>query len=137
MNIVLAIAAVAVSVFSAISFYKAGTFKAKATKEILVGAGMGWVEKTPMGVVRVIAWLEILGAIGVVVAPIGAYLTGLVWSQWVGVAAGAGLALTMAVAFAMHAARGEAKYTWKMNLKLFLAAAIATALQAVVVLPLF
>jgi len=137
MNIVLAIAALAVSVFSAFGFFKAGSFKSKATKETLLGAGMGWVEKTPMGVVRLIAWLEILGAIGVVLAPIGAYLTGFVWSQWVGVAAGAGLALTMVVAFLMHAARGEAKYTWKMNLGLFASATIATVLQALVALPLF
>ena len=98
---------------------------------------MGWVAKVPFGLVRLIAWLEILGAIGVVLAPIGAYVTGLVWAQWVGVAAGAGLALTMVVAFIMHVARGEAKYTWKMNLGLFAAAAIATVLQALVVLPLF
>ena len=137
MNIVLAIAALAVSFFSARGFYKAGSFKSKATKETLLGAGMGWVEKTPMGVVRLIAWLEILGAIGVVVAPIGAYVTGLVWSQWVGIAAGAGLALTMLVAFLMHAARGEAKYTWKMNGQMFLTAVIATVLQALVVIPLF
>ncbi len=137
MNIFLAIAALAVSVFTASGFYKAGSFKSKATKDTLLGAGMGWVEKTPMGLVRLIAWLEILGAIGVVVAPIGAYLTGLAWSQWVGVAAGAGLALTMVVAFLMHAARGEAKYTWKANLGLFAAAAVATVLQSLVVLPLF
>ncbi len=137
MNIFLAIAALAVSVFTASGFYKAGSFKSKATKETLLGAGMGWVEKTPMGLVRLIAWLEILGAIGVVVAPIGAYLTGLAWSQWVGVAAGVGLALTMVVAFLMHAARGEAKYTWKANLGLFAAAAVATVLQSLVVLPLF
>jgi Co/Zn/Cd efflux system component len=137
MNIVIAIAALAVSAFSARSFFKAGSFKSKASKEILLGAGMGWVEKTPMGVVRLIAWLEILGAIGVVIAPIGAYLTGFVWSQWVGIAAGAGLALTMVVAFLMHAARGEAKYTWKMNLGLFAGATIATVLQTLVVLPLF
>ena len=135
--IVLAIAALAVSIYAARGFYKAGSFKAKADKETLLGAGMGWVAKVPFGLVKLIAWLEILGAIGVVLAPVGAYLTGLVWSQWVGVAAGAGLALTMAVAFIMHAVRGEAKYTWKMNLGLFAAAAIATVLQALVVLPLF
>ncbi|MEY4559793.1 MAG: hypothetical protein RLZ82_808 [Actinomycetota bacterium] len=137
MNIVIAIAALAVSFFSARGFFKAGSFKSKASKETLLGAGMGWVEKTPMGVVRLIAWLEILGAIGVVIAPIGSYLTGFVWSQWVGIAAGAGLAITMVVAFLMHALRGEAKYTWKMNLGLFAGALFATVLQALVVLPLF
>ena len=137
MNYVLAIAALAVSIYAARGFYKAGSFKSKAEKETLLGAGMGWVAKVPFGLVRLIAWLEILGAIGVVVAPIGAYVTGFAWSQLVGIAAGAGLALTMVVAFIMHAARGEAKYTWKANLGLFAAAAIATVLQALVVLPLF
>ena len=137
MYIVLAIAALAVSIYAARGFYKAGSFKSKADKETLLGAGMGWVAKVPFGLVKLIAWLEILGAIGDVDAPIGAYVTGLAWSQAIGVAAGAGLALTMVVAFIMHAARGEAKYTWKMNLGLFAAATIATVLQALVVLPLF
>jgi hypothetical protein len=43
----------------------------------------------------------------------------------------------MVVAFIMHVARKEAKYTWKNNLGLFAAAAVATVLQALVVLPLF
>jgi hypothetical protein len=135
--IVLAIAALAVSIFAARGFYKAGSFKAKANKETLLGAGMGWVAKVPFGLVKLIAWLEILGAIGIVLAPIGAYLTGFQWAKLVGVAAGAGLSLTMVVAFIMHVARGEAKYTWKMNLGLFAAALAATVLQALVVLPLF
>ena len=137
MNIVLAIAALAVSVFTAFGFYKAGSFKAKANKETLLGAGFGWVAKIPFGLVKLIAWLEILGAIGVVVAPIGAYVTGFAWSQAVGIAAGAGLALTMVVAFIVHVARGEAKYTWKNNLGLFAAATVAAVLQALVNLPLF
>jgi Co/Zn/Cd efflux system component len=139
MNIVIAIAALAVSAFSAFGFWKAGSFKSKASKEVLLGAGMGWVEKTPMGTVRLIAWLEILGAIGVVLAPIGAWVTTgdfAVASKWIGVAAAAGLALTMVVAFIMHAARGEAKYTWKMNTQLFLVAVVAGVLQAFVTLPL-
>jgi DoxX-like family len=135
--IVLAIAALAVSIFAARGFYEAGSFKAKANKETLLGAGMGWVAQVPFGLVKLIAWLEILGAIGVVLAPIGAYLTGFEWSKFVGVAAGAGLSLTMVVAFIMHVARGEAKYTWKMNLGLFASALAATVLQALVVLPLF
>jgi hypothetical protein len=137
MNIVIAIAAVLVSAFNARGFYKAGSFKSKANKETLIGAGMGWVEKTPMGVIRLIAWLEILGAVGSVIAPIGAYLTGFTWSQVIGVLAAAGLALTMLVAFIMHAARGEAKYTWKANLAMFAFSVIAAVLQSLVVLPLF
>jgi hypothetical protein len=137
MNIVIAIAAILVSAFTAFGFFKAGSFKSKATKETLLGAGMGWVEKVPFGLVRLIAWLEILGAVGVVLAPLGAYATGFTWSQWVGVAAAAGLALTMLVAFIMHVARGEAKYTWKMNVSMFTTSVVAAVLQALVVLPLF
>ncbi|CAB4617142.1 MAG: hypothetical protein F2599_01400 [Actinobacteria bacterium] len=137
MNIVIAIAAVLVSAFNAFGFYKAGSFKAKATKEVLLGAGMGWVANIPLGLVRLIAWLEILGAVGSVAGPIGAYATGFTWSLWVGVAAAAGLALTMLVAFIMHVVRGEAKYTWKMNLTMLATSIIAAVLQALVVLPIF
>ena len=138
MNIIIAIAALAVSVFSALGFWKAGKFKAGASKEVLLGAGMGWVKNLPMAVVRLVAWLEILGAVGVVVAPLTAYiLPGFEWAQFVGILAGGGLALTMLVAFIMHLARGEAKYSWKINTQMFVAAVVATALQALVTLPIF
>jgi len=91
-----------------------------------------------MPLVRVIAWLELLGAVGVILAPLAAiFLPGFEWALVWGIAAAAGLALTMVVAFIMHVVRGEAKYTWKNNLGLFAAAAVATVLQALVVLPLF
>lgn len=146
MNYVYAIAGLALSVFVANGLFKAGKFKATASKETLLGAGFGWVANIPFGTVRLIAWLEILGAIGAVLAPVAAYVTGLVSAdfastaeafKWVGVAAAAGLALTMLVAFIMHAVRGETKYTAKMTVPLFLVATAAAVLQAVVTLPLF
>ena len=146
MNYVYAIAGLALSVFVANGLFKAGKFKATASKETLLGAGFGWVANIPFGTVRLIAWLEILGAIGAVLAPVAAYATGLVSAdfastaeafKWVGVAAAAGLALTMLVAFIMHVARGEAKYTWKANLSMFAFSVIAAVLQSLVVLPLF
>lgn len=136
MNIFLAIAALVFSVLTAVTYWKAGTFKAKASEEVLLGAGMGWV-KGKMGFTRLVAWLEIIGAIGILAGPLGAWVTNFEWSKWIGVAAAAGLTLTMIVAFLMHAVRGEAKYTWKMNFKIIVISAIATALQAVVALPLF
>lgn len=136
MNIFLAIAALVFSVLTAVTYWKAGTFKAKASEEVLLGAGMGWV-KGKMGFTRLVAWLEILGAIGILAGPLGAWVTNFEWSKWTGVAAAAGLTLTMIVGFLMHAVRGEAKYTWKMNFKIIVIAAIATALQAFVALPLF
>lgn len=136
MNIFLAIAALVFSALTALTYWKAGTMKAKASEETLLGAGMGWV-KGRMGFTRTVAWLEILGAIGILAGPIGAYVTNFEWSKWVGVAAAAGLTLTMIVALIMHIVRGEIKYTWKMNIGIIVVSAIATAIQAVVTLPLF
>ncbi len=137
MNIALAIAALAVSGFVAFSFWKAGSFKATADRDTLLGAGFGWIEPLPTGVVRLIAWLELLGAIGIVLAPLAAFFVpGFAWALLFGIAAGAGLALTMLVAAIVHIARGEFKYTWKMNVSLFVASAVAAVLQSLVSVPL-
>ena len=137
MNIALAIAALAVSGFVAFSFWKAGSFKATADRDTLLGAGFGWIEPLPTGVVRLIAWLELLGAIGIVLAPLGAFFVpGFAWALLFGIAAGAGLALTMLVAAIVHIARGEFKYTWKMNVSLFVVSAVAAVLQSLVSVPL-
>jgi hypothetical protein len=122
-DIFIIIAGFAVSAFTAFAFFKAGKFKATSSKEALLQAGFGWIEKIPFGVVRLIAWLEILGAIGVVVAPIG-YLLGYTWAIWFAIAAAVGLALTMVGAIWVHAARGETKYTLKMNLNLLVASLV-------------
>jgi hypothetical protein len=136
MNIFLAIAAIIFSALTAFTYFKAGSMKAKASEETLLAAGMGWV-KGRMVFTRLVAWLEILGAIGIIAGPVGAWVTNFEWSKWTGVAAGAGLTLTMIVALVMHIVRGEIKYTWKMNIRIIAVAAIATGLQAAVVLPLF
>ncbi|MEY4988590.1 MAG: hypothetical protein RI933_223 [Actinomycetota bacterium] len=138
MNFVWAIAALAVSVFVANGFFKAGKFKAFSSRETLLGAGFGWVEKIPFGLVRVIAWLEIIGAAGIVIAPLAAWiLPGFEWAQVWGILAAAGLALTMVGAILVHAARKESKYTFKMNASLLLLAVAAGILQSLVTLPLF
>ena len=129
MEILVIVLAAAASLFTAFAFYKAGKFKAFSTKETLLGAGFGWVEKTPIGVVRLIAWLELLGAAGLVLAPVG-YFLGFSWAIWFAVAAAAGLALTMVGAIILHAKRGEAKYTLKMNLQLLIVALLAAGLWA-------
>ena len=136
--IIVAILALAVSAFVAFGFFKAGKFKAFSPREDLLAAGFGWVEKLPFGVVRLIAWLELLGAVGIVAAPVAAYfIPGFAWAQVLGVLAADGLALTMLVASIMHIARGEFKYTWKSNLGLLVASLVAIALQTSVTLPLF
>ena len=130
MFIAVAVLAGALSLFTAYGFFKAGKFKATATKEVMLGAGFGWIEKLPLAVVRLIAWLELLGAAGLIFAPV-AYLFGLEFAIWIAVAAGVGLALTMVGAIVVHAARKESKYTLKMNLQLLLVSALSAVLWAV------
>ena len=138
MNIVLAIAALAVSAFVAFGFFKAGKFKATASRETMLQAGFGWIQKLPTGVVRLIAWLELAGAAGIVLAPLAAYFVpGFAWAALLGQLAAAGLALTMVVAALMHIARGEFKYTWKMNLSLLGMSLAALVLQLLVAIPVF
>ena len=129
MNILIIVLAAAASLFAAFAFFKAGKFKAFSTKETLLGAGFGWVATTPFAVVRLIAWLELLGVAGLVIAPIG-YFLGFTWAIWFAVAAAAGLALTMVGAIILHAKRGEAKYTLKMNLQLLVVSLLAAGLWA-------
>jgi hypothetical protein len=129
MNILIIVLAAVASLFTAFAFFKAGKFKAFSTKETLLGAGFGWVATTPFAVVRLIAWLELLGAAGLVIAPIG-YFLGFSWAIWFAVAAAAGLALTMVGAIILHAKRGEAKYTLKMNLQLLVVSLLAAGLWA-------
>lgn len=132
MNIAIVIAAWLFALANAFVFFKAGSFKLTAPIAKLLEAGFGWVEKTPAPVVRIIALLELVGAAGLILARIAQDFFRYDWAQPWGVAAGAGLALTMLVAAWVHIARGEFKYTWKNNVGIFAAAAIATALFALV-----
>ena len=119
MDLLVIVIGFAISAFTAFSFYKAGSFKLKSSKETMLAAGFGWLEKLPVSVAKTIGLLEILGAAGLILAPIG-YLIGFEWAIWFAVAAGIGLALTMVGAIIVHAQRGEAKFTLKMNLQLLL-----------------
>lgn len=116
----------ALSAYTAWNFYKAGRFKATSSKETLLGAGFGWIEKLPFGVVRLIAWLEIIGAAALVVSPV-AYFFGIGLAIWLAVAAALGLALTMVGAIIVHAVRKESKYTLKMNLRLLAVSLLSAA----------
>lgn len=119
MDLLVIVFGFAVSAFTAFSFYKAGAFKLKSGKETMLSAGFGWLEKLPVSVAKTIGLLEILGAAGLILAPIG-YLIGFEWAIWFAVAAGIGMAMTMVGAIIVHAKRGEAKFTLKMNLRLLL-----------------
>ena len=126
MEITLLVITSALSLFAAFGFYKAGSFKARASKQDLLDAGFGWMQNVPEAIGKLIGWLELAGALGLVVSPI-AYFLGFEWALWVAVAAAAGLALTMLVAILMHAARKETKYTIKMTAPLFLVSVLIAA----------
>jgi uncharacterized membrane protein len=64
---------------------------------------MGWVDAVPMGAVRVIGALEILGALGLILPPLTGILPG------VSLAAAIGLVLLQVGGIALHLSRGEAR----------------------------
>ena len=137
MNVIAVVAAWALTVFVSLVFFKAGRFKLTAPIDTLVAAGMAWAKQIPSALVRTIALLEILGVVGIVLAPIASEFLGFAWAQAWGVAAAAGLTLTMVVAAIMHIVRGEFKYTYKINLQVIAAGAALVALLAAFGQPLF
>lgn len=137
MNIALISISWLLTAYLALVYFKAGSFKLKGTMEQFAAAGFGWAKPVGLGGVRTIGFLEVLGAFGLVAASAAfEFVPGFAFAQWFAVAAAAGLTLVMLVAIIMHGARGEPKYTWKMNLPLLLAAAIATVALSLVTLPL-
>ena len=64
---------------------------------------MGWVDSMPLGFVRTIGVLEVLGALGLVLPP----LTGI--ATWLALAAALGLVLLQIGGITLHLSRSEAK----------------------------
>lgn len=108
MNVALWIAAVVL----AVAFLAAGGMKV-ATPRATLAARMPWVEDFSDASVKGIGLIEVLGAIGVVVPGIVKIVPILV------PLAATGLAITMVLAFVMHARRGEARQSLGPNLVLF------------------
>lgn len=80
---------------------------------------MGWVDRVPMPIVRLIGALEIAGAAGLILPALTGIAPALV------IAAAVGLVLIQLGGIAVHLSRGEAEAIW-LNLTL-LAAALAAA----------
>jgi hypothetical protein len=80
---------------------------------------MGWVDRVPMPLVRLIGALELLAAAGLILPP----LTGI--APWLAMAAAIGLVLIQVGGIAVHVSRGEARQIG-LNIVL-LAAAAGTA----------
>ena len=86
----------------ALFFLYAGGIKVVHSREKLRPM-MAWVDSMPMGLVRAIGVLEVLGAIGLILPP----LTGV--ALWLAIASAAGLLLVQLGAIVLHVSRGEAK----------------------------
>jgi hypothetical protein len=85
---------------------------------------MGWVDTVPMGFVRTIGVLEVLGAIGLILPP----LTGI--APWLALAAAIGLVLVQIGGIILHLSRGEAKVIG-LNIVLLVVAGLAVWLATV------
>ena len=96
MNIVLWV----IQVLLGLTFIWSGGMKAFAPVEMLA-EGMEWVATTPVWLVRLPGFAEVLGAIGVVLPSLTRIRPGLA------PLAAAGLALVMVLAFVFHVVRGE------------------------------
>ncbi|MFI7614084.1 DoxX family protein [Nonomuraea terrae] len=107
-----------VAALLAVFYLYAGGKKAIQSQERLLPM-MGWVDRVPMPLVRLIGVLEILGAVGLVLPP----LTGI--APWLAIAAAIGLVVIQVGGIAVHLSRGEARLIG-LNIAL-LAAAAATA----------
>ena len=130
MDILITVAALAASSFVAYAFVKAGVDKLRTSDADLLKRGWGWVEKFPKGSTKFIGLAELLGGLGVILAPVAVTVFNFDWALPLGIAAGAGLTLVMVLANLTHIVRKEFKYTYKTGLMLLAATVIATVLLA-------
>jgi hypothetical protein len=85
---------------------------------------MPWVDSMPMGFVRTIGVLEVLGALGLILPP----LTGI--APWLALAAAIGLVLVQIGGITLHVRRGEFRILG-LNVGLLVLAAVAIWLATV------
>ncbi len=130
MEIAIIIATLAVSSYLAFAFVKAGLDKLRTSEADLLKRGWGWVEKFPKGTSKFIGLAELLGGLGVILAPVAVTVFNFDWALPLGIAAAAGLSLVMVLANLTHIVRKEFKYTYKTGLLLLAAALVATVLLA-------
>ncbi len=130
MEIAIIIATLAVSLYLAFAFVKAGLDKLRTSEADLLKRGWGWVEKFPKGTSKFIGLAELLGGLGVILAPVSVTVFNFDWALPLGIAAAAGLSLVMVLANLTHIVRKEFKYTYKTGLMLLVAALVATVLFA-------
>ena len=101
----------------AVFYAYAGGKKLLQSKEALEPM-MGWVDTIPMGVVRLIGVVELLGAVGLVLPP----LTGV--APWLALVSALGFLVLQVLATGLHLSRGEARVIG-LNLALIVLAGAA------------
>lgn len=124
------LASLTVSSYVAFAFSKAGVDKLRTSDADLLKRGWGWVEKFPKGTAKFIGLAELLGGLGIILAPIAVTVFNFDWALPIGIAAGAGLISVMVLANLTHIVRKEFKYTCKSGLMLLAAVILATVLLA-------
>jgi hypothetical protein len=131
MNIAIIIATLVVAGFTSYAFTKAGIDKLRTSNEKLIERGWGWVKSAPKGTAKFIGLAELLGGLGVILAPVAVTLFNFDWALPLGIAAAAGLATIMVLANLVHIVRKEFKYTYKSGLMLLAVTVLATVLLAI------
>lgn len=131
MNIAIIVAALVVAGFTSFAFTKAGIDKLKTSDADLLARGWGWVKSAPKGTTKFIGLAELLGGLGVILAPVAVTVFDFDWALPLGVAAAAGLATIMVLANLVHIVRKEFKYTYKAGLMLLAVTVVATVLLAI------
>lgn len=107
----------------ALVYLMAGGTKLFRNREQLIAAGMGWVEGANVGIVKLVALLEIAGALGLILPP----LTGIAPS--LAPMAALGLVLIQAVAIGVHMKLNDTK-SLPVNIILLALAIVASWLGA-------
>jgi hypothetical protein len=128
MNTFIIVATLAVAGFASYAFVKAGLDKLKTSDADLLARGWGWVSKAPKGTTKFIGLAELLGGLGVILAPVAVTVFNFDWALPLGIAAAAGLTTIMVLANLVHIARKEFKYTYKSGLMLLAVTVVTTVL---------
>lgn len=131
MDIAIIVAALVISGFTSFAFTKAGIDKLRTSDEKLIERGWGWVKSSPKGTVKFIGLAELLGGLGVILAPVAVTVFKFNWALPLGIAAAAGLATIMVLANLVHIVRKEFKYTYKAGLMMLAVTVIATVLLSI------
>jgi len=131
MNIAIIVSAVVVAGFTSYAFTKAGIDKLKTSDADLLARGWGWVKSAPKGTAKFIGLAELLGGLGVILAPVAVTVFKFNWALPLGIAAGYGLVTIMVLANLVHIVRKEFKYTYKAGLMLLAVTVIATVLLSI------